>query len=225
MSDRYYFPKEFKCFYCKENFDLDSELALASASDYLYKDILVLQDVRHAGKIHDLLKLLAFQIGNQVSHSELASALGMSKETVARYIALLEKTFILFRLSGFSRNLRKEITKTHKYYFYDIGLRNSVIDNFKALSERNDVGMLWENFLVLERKKRNSYRTLPASSYFWRTYTGAEIDYIEERASELAGFEFKWSERAKKPPVSWRATYPNASYEVVNRDNYLPFVT
>lgn len=195
------------------------------ASDYLYKDILALQDVRHAAKIRDLLKLLAFQIGNQVSHTELASSLGMSKETVARYIDLLEKTFILFRLSGFSRNLRKEVTKTHKYYFYDTGLRNSIIDNFKPLSERNDVGMLWENFLLMERIKRNAYRTLPAASYFWRTYTGAEIDYVEDRGSELTGFEFKWSERAKKPPGAWLETYPNATYEIVNRDNYLPFVT
>lgn len=211
-----------------EVFSLVGEARLAYlrtlASDYLYKDILTLQDVRHAGKIRDLVKLLAFQIGNQVSHSELASSLGMSKETVARYIDLLEKTFILFRLSGFSRNLRKEVTKTHKYYFYDIGLRNGVIDNFKPLSGRNDVGMLWENFLLLERIKCNAYKTMPASSYFWRTYTGAEIDYVEERDGKLAGFEFKWSEHAKKLPRAWLETYPNASQAVVTPANHLDFV-
>jgi len=195
------------------------------ASDYLYKDILTLQDIRSPGKIRDLLKLLAFQIGNQVSLHELASALEMSKETVARYIDLLEKSFVLFRLSGFSRNLRKEVTKTHKYYFYDLGIRNSIVDNFKLLTERADTGALWENFLLLERIKHNAYKHVLATSYFWRTYTGAEIDYVEEWENALHGYEFKWGERSKKQPRSWISAYPHATHEVINRENYLDFVT
>jgi len=196
------------------------------ASDYLYKDIFTLQDVRNAAKIRDLLKLLAFQVGSQVSLSELASHLEMSKETVARYIDLLEKTFVLFRLSGFSRNLRKEISKTHKYYFFDLGIRNAVIDNFKPLSLRNDAGALWENFLIMERIKRNSYLGEPAASYFWRTYTGAEIDYVEERGGALTGYEFTWGKGAKKRmPPSWGAAYPNAHYETIDQENYFSFVT
>mgnify|MGYP001580070273 FL=1 len=196
------------------------------ASDYLYKDILALQDVRHANKIRDLLKLLAFQIGNQVSLSELASSLEMSKETVARYIDLLEKTFVLFRLAGFSRNLRKEITKTQKYYFYDVGLRNSVIDNFKSLTDRADTGVLWKNFLFMERVKRNAYHKAHVSPYFWRTYTGAEIDYVEEEEGSLRGYEFKWGDRPKRPsaPRAWVSAYPDAAYNVINRENYLDFI-
>ena len=195
------------------------------ASDYLYKDIFALQEVRNAAKIRNLLKLLAFQIGSECSLSELASALEMSKETVMRYIDLLEKTFVLFRLSGFSRNLRKEVTKTHKYYFYDLGIRNSVIDNFHPLVSRNDIGALWENFLVIERLKRNAYLLKPGATYFWRTYTGAEIDYVEEREDKLAGYEFTWGARERKRmPASWAATYPHAGYTVIDRSNYLDFV-
>ena len=193
-------------------------------SDYLYKDILALQDIRSPGKIQDLLKLLAFQIGNQVSLHELSSQLEMSKETVARYIDLLEKTFVLFRLSGFSRNLRKEVTKTYKYYFYDLGVRNSIIDNFKSLTERADVGALWENFLLLERQKYTAYNHISAAPYFWRTYTGSEIDYIEERDTMLHGYEYKWSERSKRVPRAWLTTYPGASYAVITRENYLDFI-
>ncbi len=194
------------------------------ASDYLYKDILMLQDVRASGKIHDLLKLLAFQIGNQVSLHELASSLEISKETVARYLDLLEKAFVLFRLSGFSRNLRKEVTKMHKYYFYDTGVRNSIIDNFKSLTERPDTRALWENFLLLERIKHNAYKRISIVPYFWRTYTGAEIDYIEEQETVLRGYEFKLVARSKQPPRTWFKTYPGATYEVITRENYLGFI-
>ena len=194
------------------------------ASDYLYKDILALQSVRNAGKIRDLLKLLAFQVGSQVSLSELARALEMSKETVAHYLDLLEKTFVLFRLSGFSRNLRKEVSKMSKYYFYDIGVRNSVIDNFKSLALRNDAGALWENFLIMERVKRNAYRSFHATPYFWRTYTGAEIDYIEEHEDALSGYEFTWGQRDKKrEPASWRVAYHTATWHSIDRSTWGSF--
>lgn len=187
------------------------------ASDYLYRDILALANVRHAAKIRDLLKLISFQIGSQVSLAELASALEMSKETVARYLDLLEKSFVLFRLGGFSRNLRKEISKSSKYYFYDMGIRNSVIDNFKPLSERNDTGALWENFLVAERIKRNAYRGHSTVPYFWRTYTGAKIDYVEESADGLAGYEFAWNASRKSAPASWIAAYPQATWKAIDK--------
>lgn len=193
-------------------------------SDYLYKDILALADIRHAGKIRDLLKLIAFQVGNQASLSELASSLDMSKETVARYIDLLEQSFVIFRLGGFSRNLRKEISKTHKYYFYDVGVRNGIIENFQPLSLRNDVGALWENFLLAERLKRNAYLGNFTTPYFWRTYTGAEIDYIEERSGELSGYEFTWGAKHKSVPPSWNATYKQATWQAVDRNTWIDFV-
>ena len=181
--------------------------------------------MRSAGKIRDLLKLLAFQTGSQASLSELAGALEMSKETVARYIDLLEKTFVIFRLSGFSRNLRKEVAKTHKYYFYDLGIRNSVIDNFKPISLRDDAGALWENFLIMERVKRNAYRFMPRAPYFWRTYTGAEIDYVEEHANTLAGYKLTWgAARKKRSPPSWNSAYPQATWQVIDRSNWESFI-
>lgn len=190
---------------------------------YLYKDILELGDMRHSHKVHDLLRLLAYQIGSTVSLNELGRQLEMSKETVARYIDLLEKAFIVFRLPGYSRNLRKEVVKMDKVYFYDLGVRNAVIDNFNALSGRNDIGQMWENFLVAERMKHNAYRRHFANRYFWRTYTGAEIDYVEESGGQLVGYEFKWSNKTVKPPQTWMETYPEAAFQPVNRENYSEF--
>ncbi len=195
------------------------------STDYLYKDIFLLQDIRKSEKIKNLLKLLAFQIGNEVSLNELSSKLDVSKETVGRYIDLLEKTFVLFSLSGFSRNLRKEVTKMNKYYFYDLGVRNALIDNFKPLAERNDIGALWENFLIVERIKMNHYMRSHKASYFWRIYTGAEVDYVEEGENALAGYEFKWNAKTTKPPASWQTTYTKASWGVVNRENWLGFAS
>ncbi len=190
---------------------------------YLYKDILELADVRHSRKVHDLVRLLAYQIGATVSLNELGRQLEMSKETVARYIDLLEKAFIVFRLSGYSRNLRKEVVKMDKVYFYDLGVRNAVIDNFNALNARNDIGQMWENFLVAERMKHNAYRRHFANRYFWRTYTGAELDYLEESGGQLMGYEFKWAAKIAKAPKSWIETYPEASFQCINRENYLEF--
>lgn len=193
-------------------------------NSYLYKDLLEFGDVRNAGKIHDLLKLLAFQIGSQVSLSELAGALEMGHATVDRYVDLLEKSFVIFRLSGLSRNLRKEVKKMDKIYFYDAGVRNAIIGNLHLLADRDDAGKLWENFLIVERMKRLAYTQEYASTYFWRTHTGAELDYVEETGGKLYGFEFKYGSKTAKAPAGWRAAYPDASFSCVNHDTYLPFV-
>ena len=194
-------------------------------SSYLCKDILELNGVRYSRKIIDLLTLLAFQIGKEVSLSELGSNLDMSKGTVARYLDLLEQTFVLINVRGFSRNLRKEITKNSRYYFYDTGVRNALINNFNALYQRDDVGMLWENYIVIERLKKQSYRGIHSNSYFWRTYDQKEIDWVEEREGKLFGYEIKWGEGKVKIPKDWLETYKNASFEVINQENYLDFIT
>lgn len=192
---------------------------------YLYKDILELEGLRHPDKIVRLLQLLAFQIGREVSFNELGGQLGISKNTVERYLELLEKVFVVFKLRGFSRNLRKEISKNARYYFYDTGIRNALINNFNTLHMRDDVGMLWENYLVMERIKRQEYLELSANNYFWRTYDQQEIDFVEERGGKLYGYEIKWKKGAGKPAKAWLETYKNASYEIINRDNYLDFIT
>lgn len=194
-------------------------------SSYLYKDVLELTNIRNSRKISDLLKLLAYQIGSLVSMNELASSLQMSKETVSSYIDLMEKSFVLFRLGGFSRNLHKELTKMDKLYFCDLGIRNALINNFNPLSSRNDQGQLWENFLIIERQKRNSYRQAVLNPYYWRTYSGPEIDLIEEKGGELSAYEVKFGTKISKEPLSWRKAYPTASFSVINRENYLSFIT
>jgi predicted AAA+ superfamily ATPase len=191
---------------------------------YLYKDILELSSIKDSAKIRDLVRLLAFQVGSEVSRNELGTALGMSKDTVGSYIDLLEKSFVIFRLSGFSRNLRKEVTRNDKICFYDLGIRNMVIDNFKAVGQRDDVGALWENFLLVERMKKLAYTRTHAQSHFWRTYTGAELDYIEQREGALFGYEFKYGAKRAKCPSAWSKTYPGSSCELINRSNYLDFV-
>ncbi len=194
------------------------------SSAYLYKDVLEMSSIKHAHKLHDLLRLLAFQIGSEVSIQELATSLQMGKETVASYIDLLEKSFVLFRLSGYHRNLRKEVTKMDKIYFYDLGIRNTIIENHNPLNLRNDQGQLWENFVIAERMKYLDYTGQFANSYFWRTYTGAELDYVEERDGRLQGVEIKVSKGKIKPPKTWVETYDNADYTLVNKDNFLKFV-
>lgn len=198
---------------------------LQNLSDaYLYKDLVEFGDIKNSSKIRDLLKLLAFQVGSQVSLSEIGGSLGMSKDTVSRYIDLLEKSYIIFRLKGLSRNLRKEVSKMDKVYFYDLGVRNILIDNLKPLKDRNDVGQLWENFLMNERMKLLSYKQDYASIYFWRTYTGAELDYVEEKGGELLGCEFKFGEKTVREPLGWKNTYSNSKFLPVNRKNYLDFI-
>ncbi len=194
------------------------------SSAYLYKDILELADIRNSKAIFNLLKLLAYQIGSTVSVNELANQLQLDKKTVSRYIDLLEKAFIIFRLSGFSRNLRKEVVKMDKIFFYDVGIRNAVINNFNEISDRQDVGELWENFLIAERIKYLSYNNKFANKYYWRTYTGAELDYIEETGGKLFGFEFKWGKKIGKAPKTWLDTYKEAEFKLINRENYFDFI-
>ena len=195
------------------------------AGSYLLKDILAFERVKSARKIWDLLKLLAFQVGREVSFNELATSLAVSAKTVQHHLDLLEKAFVVYRLGGFSRNLRKEVTQKAKYYFYDNGLRNAVIAQFNRLDQRDDVGQLWENFLVIERLKRQAYTFKVANLYFWRTYDQQEIDWVEEHEGKLDGFEFKWSEHeSPAPPKAWLATYAEASYTVIDRDNYQGFL-
>lgn len=193
-------------------------------SSYLYKDILSLEGIRYSNKLTQLLQLLAFQIGKEVSHQELGNGLNMSKNTVERYLDLLEKAFVIFKRSGFSRNLRKEITKNHRYYFYDNGVRNALIDNFNPVNLRNDVGELWENYIVNERMKHNEYLGVYTNSYFWRTYDKKEIDLVEERGGKLYGYEMKWKKSKIKIPVDWKKHYPGADFKVINHENYLDFI-
>jgi hypothetical protein len=194
-------------------------------ASYLYKDVLELDGIRHAAKISRLLQMIALQVGKEVSYAELGTGLGMSKNTIERYLDLLEKAFVIQKLSGFSRNLRSEITKNSRYYFLDNGIRNALINNFNPLDLRNDVGELWENYLVMERFKRQEYRLEHANNYFWRTYSQKEIDLVEEREGKLFGFEMKWGAAGAKAPKEWLENYPNASWQIVNRQNYLEVIT
>lgn len=194
-------------------------------SSYLVKDILSFEGIQKSKKLFDLLMLLAFQIGKEVSISELATQLGMSKNTVDRYLDLLEKSFVIVAIRGFSRNLRKEVTKSSRYYFYDNGIRNALINNFNTLERRDDIGMLWENYLVMERIKKQQYEMLFSNNYFWRTYDKKEIDWVEEREGCLHGYEFKWKKSGVKAPSLWRDTYPNATFTCISKENYLSFIT
>jgi uncharacterized protein len=191
----------------------------------LLKDILVLENIRNSSKLMDLLRLLAFQIGMEVSLNELSNQLQIAKQTVERYIDLLEKVFIIKKVKAFSSNLRKEISKSHRYYFIDNGIRNAVINNFNPLKFRNDVGMLWENLMYSERLKTREYQKIYANNYFWRTYDQKEVDLVEEREGKLFGYEFKWQEKKTRAPKLWLDTYPNASYQVIDQNNFLEFLT
>ncbi|MFM2369656.1 MAG: hypothetical protein RL619_1966 [Bacteroidota bacterium] len=194
-------------------------------NSYLLKDILVFEGIKHADKIYDLLRLIAYQLGKEVSLQELANQLQMSKNTVANYLDLLSKVFILFKVEGFSRNLRKEIVKSSRWYFYDNGIRNGIINNFNRLDSRTDVGDLWGNYLAVERIKKQNYLKIKTNNYFWRTYDQQELDWLEENGEELAGFEFKWSETKKvKIPTAFAKAYPKATFEVINKSNYLDFI-
>lgn len=193
-------------------------------SSYLYKDILSLGNIKYPEKLHQLLKLLAWQTGNLISVNELSNALQIHRDAVLNYLDLLQKAFVIFRIGGFSRNLRKEVVKMDKVYFYDLGVRNALIENFSPLSSRTDTGQLWENFLLTERIKKMEYQRLHGSLYFWRTYSGAELDLVEERDGRLHGFEFKWKSAKGKAPSSWLETYDTASYQLINRENFLEFV-
>lgn len=194
------------------------------ASDYLYKDVLNFEHVKKSSLIINLLQLLALQLGGEVSYQELAKSLGVSRLTIQKYINILEQAFVVFTLRAFSRNLRKEISKSIKIYFYDLGIRNSLIQNFNPLNIRNDVGALWENFLMIERLKKCAYNNIFANRFFWRTYDQKEIDYIEEREGKLFAYEFKWGKGTSQAPTDFLKTYPNAEFKLINQSNYFDFV-
>ncbi len=207
-----------------KNQDAKKDHLIELSASYLYKDVLQLSGIRYAEKIRKLLQLLALQIGNLVSINELSTALRLNHETVSNYIDLLEKGFIIFRLGGYSSNPRKEITKMSKIYFYDLGIRNSLINNFNPIDLRNDSGEMWENYLIAERMKRNAYARENKHSYFWRTYTGVELDYVEDADGQLHGYEIKWNKKAKAPST-WKSTYPEARFTALHKDEYMSFIT
>ena len=193
-------------------------------NSYLLKDILMVDGIKNAAKMKELLQLVSLQIGSEVSYEELGQRLGMSKNTVEKYLDLLSKTFVIFRIGAFSRNLRKEVTKAGKWYFYDVGIRNALVGAFNSLAIRQDVGVLWENYLISERIKKNLNNNLNKDLYFWRTYDGQEIDIVEVSGNDMAAFELKWGERQVKAPVAFAQTYEKATFQVINRTNYLEFV-
>lgn len=196
------------------------------ANSYLYKDILEWGKIKKSTKILKLLQAIAFQIGNQVSYTELSRIVGINKETVESYIDLLEKSFVIFRLHSFSRNLRNELKKSKKIYFYDNGIRNALINNFNPIELRNDVGALWENYIISERIKYTDYQQIYANRYFWRTRYQQEIDYIEEREGKLFAYEFKWNTHKKvKIPNSFMNAYPDTETKIITPTNYHEFIT
>ena len=195
-------------------------------NSYLLKDVLTLADVKGSKILTSILKLLAFQVGSQVSLNEVANSVNIDVKTVQRYLDLLEKAFVIVSLEGFSRNLRSEVTSKAKYYFLDNGIRNGIIQQFNKIDLRDDIGKLWENFLFIERLKYRTYKNIYSNRYFWRTYSQQEIDLVEDRDGKLQAFEYKWSEKRKtQVPTEWKTTYPDASFSIVNPINYLEFIS
>ena len=206
------------------NFGNEYEILKNLVSSYLYKDILALAGIRKSDILDKILQALALQIGSEVSYNEIAQLVGVDKNTVNTYIDLLEKSFVVFRLNSFSKNIRNEIKANKKIYFYDTGVRNMVIGNFNALALRQDKGALWENFMIAERMKHLSYAQSLAKPFFWRTTTQQEVDYIETNADAVSAFEFKWASTKKaKLPKSFIEAY-NPSFRVVNQENFRDFL-
>ncbi|MBT3946164.1 MAG: ATP-binding protein [Candidatus Marinimicrobia bacterium] len=201
-----------------------SDYLIELSNDYLYRDILTLDQIRNATKLQDILRLLSLQIGKEVSTEELGRNIGLARLTVDKYLDLLEKVFVIFPVTGFSRNLRKEIAKSKRWYFVDNGILNTLLGDFRPLSQRNDVGALWENYLVSERVKRQSETGFIGKNYFWRTYDQQEIDWVEESAGKLDAFEIKWSKQKVKTPTAWRKAYPDATFSVIHQNNYQSFL-
>jgi uncharacterized protein len=194
-------------------------------NSYLLKDLLTLENVKGADVLYKLLQMLAWQVGSQVSTTELGNSLQLNKATVERYLDLLSKVFIIFPLSGYSNNLRKEVTKSKKWYFYDNGIRNALINNFSPLQSRNDIGQLWEQYLLSERMKFNSYRGYHPQYFFWRTYDGQEIDLLElDNKQHLHAFECKWQNQNVKAPAAFAKAYPDAKFSTIHQSNYLEWI-
>jgi predicted AAA+ superfamily ATPase len=195
-------------------------------NSYLLKDVLAYEGIQRREKIVSLLRIIAYRVGSEISIESIGNELGISKNTVDKYLDLLSKVFIIKRVAGFSRNLDNEITKKAKWYFYDNGIRNAIISNFNRLELRDDQGKLWENYLISERLKKQEYTLDYSSNYFWRTHAQQEIDWVEEKDGQLKAFEFKWSKNAKvKIPNAWKKGYPEATFESIDRSNYFDFIT
>jgi hypothetical protein len=188
-----------------KSFEEKREALEEISSSYLYKDILEFQGIKKSDTLVKLLKAIAFQVGSEVSFTELANVTGLNKKTVENYIDILEKNYILFHLAPYAKNKRKVISKLRKIYFYDLGIRNALINNFNPLADRNDVGILWENYIIMERLKFQHYHKAYMENYFWRTYDGAEVDWVEEKNGEVFGYEFKWNDKKKlRKSVFWK---------------------
>lgn len=202
------------------------DILINLVNNYLYKDLLDYRGIKKPDVLMNLVRALALQVGSEVSYNELSRLVGVDKLTVESYINLLEKCFIVFRLNSFSRNLRNEIKKSKKIYFLDNGIRNAVLANFAPIENRTDTGALWENLMVAERIKRNAYKGSYALTYFWRTQTQQEIDFVEDIDGTLAAFEFKWSgKRAAVMPKAFADAYPGSTLQVVSPDNFWEFLT
>ena len=204
----------------------EKEILTNIVNSYLYKDVFEFQDIRKSSVIEKLVQALALQVGSEVSFNELGNLLGIDTVTVQRYVDLLEKAYVIFHIRSFSRNVRNELKKSIKIYFYDNGVRNSVISNFSPVELRSDIGALWENFLISERIKNNAYHNKHAKYYFWRTTQKQEIDFIEEVDQNLFAYEFKYNPKKanSKCPLTFSNNYPNVPFDVITSENYMDFV-
>ena len=209
-----------------ESFEEKKEYLMDIVESYLLKDILAVDGIKNSAKIHDLLRLVAYQMGDELSYEEVGKQLGISKNTVERYLDLLQKVFVLYRLGGYSKNLRKEVTKSSKWYFTDNGVRNAVIRNFEPLSRRTDIdrGALWENYIITERLKRNYNNRLLLDFYFWRTYDKQEIDLLEIGSGVMNAFEMKAGKKSPSAPKAFADAYPEAQFTAINIDNYWEYI-
>ena len=195
-------------------------------NSYLLKDIISFEGIKKRDKVIQLLKIIAFRVGSEISLESIGNSLQISKNTVDKYLDLLSKVFIIHKVSGFSRNLDNEITKKSKWYFYDNGIRNAIISNFNSVENRDDIGKLWENYFISERLKYLNYSRINLNNYFWRNKNQQELDWLEEMDNQIVGYEIKWNKNdTPKPPPSWRKAYPNAKFIVINPDNYLNYIT
>lgn len=208
--------------------EFDNERNLKEITrSYLYKDVLQYQNIRNPEILEKLLQALALQLGNEVSYNELSNSLGIDKKTVQSYVSILEKAFVIFKLGPFSKNLRNEIKKLRKIYFIDTGIRNALINNLNPFTLRNDMGVLWENFLIIERMKNTSNNFLSKNIYFWRTHQKEEIDLIEESTDNISAYEFKWKNKKsvkEKAPKAFSDKYKNINFKIIDRKNYQEFL-
>jgi predicted AAA+ superfamily ATPase len=210
--------------YLERGANQKEEILNGIKNGYLLKDILEFDLQKDSVFVLNLLRLIAFQIGHDISYSEMANRLQVNVRTIQRYLNILEKMFIIFSLPGFSRNMRNEFTKTPRYYFWDNGIRNTLIANLNPINIRNDSGQLWENYCIAERQKFLSFNRITVNRFFWRTYTQKEIDYLEERGGKLHAYEMKYSGRVSKIPAVFLQNYPDSEFNEINRDNFLDFL-